>query len=325
MVVVAGHREIPAGELAADLDRLAARVNYLQAHVLSPGATAVPTRFPSGSPAPATEPVHALDAAEPVQGTWLPATDLLAADGPLVRLLGPDRVRRFAIDRRVAASSFFQGAALRVLGTGIGLWLSTGRAPDVAAEATAYTLQVDLPAALGLVASEHADGYAAPKPAEGLVVRVAERFEWFVERAFAGHLEPLARAVRRQVRIGERLLWGNAAAAVAAVVLDLERTASPDDRPALREEARRLVSHLPQRLDSLGTWLDVPAPAVYGTVAAASGTVAAGVRMRTFWVRRTCCLWYLEDPERRMCDTCNLLPSEERYARLARHAARRDA
>ena len=42
-----------------------------------------------------------------------------------------------------------------------------------------------------------------------------------------------------------------------------------------------------------------------------------------FWARRTCCLWYLEDPERRLCDTCNLLPEEERRDRLVRQLARR--
>lgn len=252
-------------------------------------------------------------------GRWVPATAFLEPDGILGELLGPDRTGRFARDRRVAASSFFQGAALRVLGTGVGLWLLTGRFPDVSAARTAYALEVDLPARLALVAEPAPAGPPAPPTTGPLGVptggpAVARHLTdpdpaRFSARAFAGHLDPLAGAVRGTVRIGEQTLWGNAAAAVAGVVLDLVRTFPPADRLTRLAAARDLLDALPHGLGRLGEWTDV----------------GDGVRRDLFWVRRTCCLWYLEDPERRLCDTCNLLAPDERRARLVGQLARRAA
>ena len=93
------------------------------------------------------------------------------------------------------------------------------------------------------------------------------------------------------------------------MILDLVRTFPPAERPARLAAARDLLDALPHRLARHGEWTDV----------------ADGDRRDLFWVRRTCCLWYLEDPERRLCDTCNLLPEHERRERLVRQLARRAA
>jgi hypothetical protein len=66
---------------------------------------------------------------------------------------------------------------------------------------------------------------------------------------------------------------------------------------------------MPHELSGTGDWTDVE----------------VGTHTETFWTRRTCCLWYLEDPGRSLCDTCNLLSPDERRLRLLRQATRRAA
>jgi hypothetical protein len=271
---------IPGRRLAGELADLAARVPYLQATALGADEAA------AGSGG----------------GNWVSATAFHEPGGVLATLLGPERRGRLCHDRRVAASSFFQGAALRVLGTGVGLWLMIGRFPDVAAASTAYALEVDLPARLALV------GETAPGGRTGSSRHLtSSQQEWFADRAFAAHLDPLADAVRREVRIGEHTLWGNAAAALAGVVLDVVRSSPAGAQDRRLAAARQLLEGLPHRPARYGDWADIADGADHGV----------------FWTRRTCCLWYLEDPERRLCDTCNLLSERERRARLVAQLARR--
>jgi hypothetical protein len=270
---------IPRRRLAGELADLAARVPYLQATALGADEAA------AGSGG----------------GNWVPATAFHEPGGVLATLLGPERRGRFCHDRRVAASSFFQGAALRVLGTGVGLWLTIGRFPDVAAASTAYGLEVDLPARLALVGETAPDGTGSSRHL------TSSQEEWFADRAFAAHLDPLAEAVRREVRIGEHTLWGNAAAALAGVVLDVVRSSPAGAQDRRLAAARHLLEGLPHRPTRYGDWTEI----------------ADGADRGVFWTRRTCCLWYLEDPERRLCDTCNLLSEGERRDRLVVQLARR--
>jgi hypothetical protein len=233
---------------------------------------------------------HMRTVVAPVGPAWSASEQLLADGGRLAELLGPMRAGRFAADARVAASSFFQGYALRVLGTGVGTWLLFGRVPDLSIANTAITLEFDLPAQLGLRRA-----HAVRDPLGHLVDEVVHV-----------HLERAAGAVRRNVRVGRPLLMGNAGSAIAGVVRDVERAVPAHDRARVRRAAAELFDRLPEPIGGAGQWVEI----------------GDGGRAQRFWSRRNCCLWFLEDPDRRLCDACSLRSVEDRHERFAALARR---
>jgi ferric iron reductase protein FhuF len=219
----------------------------------------------------------------------VPATALAAADGPLAALLAVDRTGQMVQDRRVLASSFFQGLAVRVLGVAAGVWLMTGRLPDVRAERTSIRLQFGLPAAISFEAP------TTRSTDEG------DLFGWFAEAAFPGHLEPVAARLKAILPLGARMLWGNAAAALVHAGLSVEQAGAASGGRSVD----RLVAALPHRLSAMGA-VDLARVDDAGSA---------------FWSRTNCCLWFLEDPAREVCNSCSLLPPDERRRRVAAAAA----
>lgn len=197
-------------------------------------------------------------------------------------------------DRRVLASSLFQGLAVRVLGTAAGLWLVTGRLPDASAGNTSIALQFGLPAAISFreptfVGSGGLD--VVPTGDEDA------SFQWFAERAFAGHLEPVAARLKSLLPLGSRMLWGNAAAALVNAGLSVSQSGATTGGRSID----RLLAAMPHDLARMGS-VDV---------------ARAGDAASAFWSRTNCCLWFLEDPARDVCNSCSLLPPDERRRRVA--------
>ena len=240
---------------------------------------------------------------------WIPCASLVAPDGVLADLLDEDRTQRWVQDLPVAASVFFQGQATRVLGVGVGLWLIAGTVPDVALDATAITLQFELPARLGFTRVARAGLLGAPAVDVELVDDAAV-LEWFVDRAFTHHLDPLADAITARVPIGRRLLWGNAAAALANAGHSVEAASPPEQRAQIAAATDRFVAAMPHDLAGLGHRFTP-------TVGAGLGGGAS-----SFWERDACCLWFREDPHGAVCDSCSLLTVDDRRARLTAAAAR---
>lgn len=123
-----------------------------------------------------------------------------------------DHARRLGTtERRVAASIFFQGFAARIVSPLLGVVAARG-------------VCLDLPAATmtwGVDESLWID-VTDPRPVGGGdLARETHR------QAVDGHLRPLIRAVRAEVGVSERLLWGNAASALAGAVRMLERGPYP--------------------------------------------------------------------------------------------------
>ena len=139
-------------------------------------------------------------------------------------MFAEDRAGQMVQDRRVLASSLFQGLAVRVLGTAAGLWLTTGRLPDVSAANTSVTMQFGLPAAI----SFREPTFAGPGGLD--IGDEAARFSWFAERAFVGHLEPVAARLKALLPLGSRMLWGNAAAALVNAGLSVEKAGAATRR-----------------------------------------------------------------------------------------------
>jgi hypothetical protein len=198
---------------------------------------------------------------------WFEAADLLDPDGPLVEVLGEDRSGRGARDRRVAASSFFQGHAVHVLGRATRHWLRGDGLPDVAAGNLRVQLVHDLP----MQARLHEERLHAGPPGELL--------QWFCRRAFVEHLDPLASTITRLVPgVGDEVLWAGAAASVAAV-------GAEDGRPSVRSFTS-FFDRLPHHLVARGRFESTDGGP-------------------TSWIRGTCCLWHLEDADGARCRSCD--------------------
>ncbi len=147
-------------------------------------------------------------------------------------------------------------------------------------------------AALGSVLPElHPDRAHWRQPPEGLIefwlpgpgtTRATPDLAGALHRAvLVDHLTPLSQAVRAVAPVAERLLWGNAASALAGAVRVLQ-VQRPDAAPRAAWLARELLARAPLA----GT----------ATVAPAG---AAGLAFR----RTTCCLYY-RLPRAGLCGDC---------------------
>lgn len=136
-------------------------------------------------------------AAEGADPTWRPMRYLYTDPQPLIdRIAHVGRV--LGSDRRVAASIAFQGLAARVLSAPFATVAVHGVLPDLTADALHWR-----PSATGPWPLWCAD--PAPRDPADLATLLVD-----------GHLTPLVDAVRAQVSISERVLWGSVASSVAS-------------------------------------------------------------------------------------------------------------
>jgi ferric iron reductase protein FhuF len=104
-----------------------------------------------------------------------------------------------------------------------------------------------------------------------------------VDRLFAGHLDPVAAALRARHRIGARLVWGDAAAAVASC---LGAVAGADGAPdGIDARLVAATAALPHGVPALGTWTEP----------------------HRRYRRQTCCLWWKTTASQgALCEDCSL-------------------
>jgi hypothetical protein len=164
--------------------------------------------------------------------------------------------------RWIGASILFQGWAARLTSIYAGSVILTGAVPDLSAARLRYRAPTAGPVdllAIPLVATD---------PGPGWQLLTGE------------HLDPLARAIRRQVRIGQHLLRGNLASALAGSLMVLARQGhGPLDRLI------GLAWAQPAELGRYGHWRVTP----------------DGPR----YARTTCC-GYMQLAGRRRCGDCAL-------------------
>jgi len=199
-----------------------------------------------------------------------PAAD--PADWQSVRLLYGDKLSRGPLDGgqdhldallasvraalggcevRVAASLFFQGYASRLLSPPLACLAANGCIPRLTADRLRWRHPEDQMIELGLTAD---GGWA------GSDRRLIEQL---VAASFEEHLQPLADALRRRVRISAGLLTGNAASALVSGLALLAGRLGPD--------WRSLAAHA------------LAQPALRG-----GGSLGG----ESAFVRRSCCLYY---------------------------------
>lgn len=247
-----------------------ALVNRLEHLAMTAGVTA-----PRADPAAVTSALRWAAEFGPFFVLELPPAGRRPGDAPLVNLyrsagraelaeLVDHQARRLrGTERRVAVSLLFQGIAARLWSVLIGC-APAGVVPDLDPghlhwwRASPLGLRTDRPAGwLTTDAEEHAE--------------LAER------TVVQANLRPLATALRRDVRIAEGLLWGNAASALAGAV----QVAGGGART--RTLAVALLNRAPLR----GTTTTVP------------GDGPLTIR------RRSCCLYY-RVPGGGLCADCAL-------------------
>jgi hypothetical protein len=134
---------------------------------------------------------------------WRPVTAVIADGAELAQIIDGIAARLGAAPQWIAASVFYQGWAARLTSIYAGSVVLGGAVPDLAASSLQYRQPASGPVEL----------LAEP------VTAVDSSAGW--RRLRADHLDPLAHAVRRRVRIGRHLLLGNLASALAGSIVML--------------------------------------------------------------------------------------------------------
>ncbi|GEL16795.1 hypothetical protein PA7_06320 [Pseudonocardia asaccharolytica DSM 44247 = NBRC 16224] len=215
---------------------------------------------------------HPAERADP---TWRPMADLYADPEPLRARIAHVRRMLDGADDRIAASIAFQGLAARVLSAPLAVVVVHGVLPLLTARSLHWRVSVTGPWPLWV-----ADPAAGPLPDEP-----AATAEAFTALVVEEHLAPLVAAVRAQVPISERLLWGNAASSVAA-----GKRLIGSARPGAAVRAARITDRVLQRGPFAGSGERLPPspPDVEWT-----------------FRRRSCCLYY-RLPGGGICGDCVL-------------------
>lgn len=218
--------------------------------------------------------------AAPLDDGWIAAADLVAGGPSLADLMATTGAERGAHDAQVAASLFAQAYAFRVGGVPLAAYALGLPVPSTEVAYTAIKIVRSRPAAVA---------YLDPAPREPDAVRLAREF-------LGGHLTELIAAIRTEVVVGERLLWGNVAASCAVAFRAVEGE-SPDDRAEIRSRADEFFAASSDWLAGLGQFV----------------TIGGRAKQGWFWERTNCCLWY-QASGGSMCDDCSLHDPEVRTA-----------
>lgn len=216
----------------------------------------------------------------PADEGWLRCAELCAGGPSLRGLIAETGEGRGTSDPDVAASLFAQAYAFRVGAIPLAAYALELPSPNCAPEVTAISIARHRPSAIAFT-----DGEVTIRDAIALA------------DALGDHLDRFHTAVRGEVTVGERLLWGNAASSFARVFRAIE--SAPDvDSARVRSRAEELFAAAGERFAGLGTF----------------ATVTVDDRDGWFWTRTSCCLWY-QASGGSMCDDCSLIKPDELHDR----------
>lgn len=207
-------------------------------------------------------PYFALHSDDGSRAGWRPVTGVIADGAELAQIIDGIAAQLGAAPQWIAASVFYQGWAARLTSIYAGSIVLGGAIPDLAATSLRYWQPPSGPVELLAVPLTAVDTGAG----------------W--RRLLGGHLDPLADAVRRRVRIGRQLLLGNLASALAGSIVMLAN--------AGYGQLEDLISQAwaqPAELTRYGRW----------------HTATDGLR----YVRTTCC-GYDQLPRASRCGDCSL-------------------
>jgi hypothetical protein len=235
------------------------------------------------------------DARAVEDGLWLSCQDLVT-DGAWLgqviegtgRAIGTD-------DPVVAASIFVQGYAYRVATLAVACLAVGGVIPGSEPGAMAVGLGRGRVSKVAYLEPTVFDLFEGHPPAEALGEPSAA--DWaltlLLEQVVELHLRPLIALTREQVRIGERLLWGDVAASASTAFRTMEGSLGRWVAPL----GERFFELAPPELQGLGSFLSIESNGKRGW----------------YWERTNCCLFYQIDGHAK-CSDCSLTPAAERRA-----------
>lgn len=228
-------------------------------------------------------------------GLWLSCHDLVADPAVLGRVIRGTGRAIGTDDEVVAASIFIQGYAYRVATMALACLTAGGVVPGSGSEAMAVSLGRGRVAKVAYLDPTVFDILDNHSPANTLMeTSSADRALTLVlEQVIEDHLRPLIATTRRQIRIGQRLLWGNVAASVSTAFRTMEGCLGPWVIPF----GERFFKLAPPELQGLGRFLLIEAQGQRGW----------------FWERTNCCLFY-QIAGHAKCSDCSLAPADERHA-----------
>jgi hypothetical protein len=238
---------------------------------------------------------HVADIEEVEDGLWISCQELVADPtglGTVIRGTG----RAIGTDDQViAASIFIQGYAYRVATMAVACLTAGGMVPGSSYEAMAVGLGRGRVSKVAYLDPTVFDMVGNRPPADALVeASTTDRALTLVlEQVVEEHLRPLIAATRQQVRVGERLLWGNVAASVSTAFRTMEGCLGP----WVVRLGKRFFELAPPELRGLGTFL----------------LIESQDRRGWFWERTNCCLFYQIEGHAK-CSDCSLIPAGERRA-----------
>ncbi|HVB92110.1 MAG TPA: IucA/IucC family C-terminal-domain containing protein [Acidimicrobiales bacterium] len=266
--------------LAETLGRVGDLLSYLKA-VIGPVECAVPM----------TAPVE--------DGIWLACGDLIENADWLGRVFEGTGRAIGTDDQVVAASIFIQGYAYRLLALAVASFTVGGIVPGSAPTSMAIGLgrgraskvAYCYPTVFELVNGRNLSVALLDQPT------VDQALMLLLDEVVEGHLRPLIATTRRQLRVGDRLLWGNVAASASTAFRTMEGCLGPWVIPL----GHRFFELGPSDLKGLGSFLLIEDDAKHGW----------------FWERTNCCL-FDRIPGHARCADCSLTPFPERRSAYAR-------
>jgi hypothetical protein len=228
-------------------------------------------------------------------GLWLSCQDLVADPAGLGTVIRGTGRAIGTDDQAVAASIFIQGYAYRVATMAVACLTAGGLVPGSGSEVMAVGLGRGRVSKVAYLDPTVFDILGNAPPADTLIEpSTADRALTVVlEQVVENHLRPLISATRDAVRVGERLLWGNAAASVATAFRTMEGCLGPWVVPL----GERFFELAPPELHGLGTFL----------------LLQSKDRRGWFWERTNCCLFY-QIAGHAKCSDCSLTAADERRA-----------
>lgn len=183
---------------------------------------------------------------------------------------------RGASSERVAASILTQIYANRIVGVGIGCWVTARIVPLLAPNEVLLRFDGARPVRTALRSAR----VAARRPGDSALATLGEQL-------FPGHLAGVVAGVAARSGLSARRLWGNVATSCATAFVLLHRSAKPSQRAAIRADALAFFDQRGWPIHGLIDW------------------AAAGDDAPLDYRRRTCCLYRLI-PDEAPCTTCSL-------------------
>lgn len=241
------------------------RVSYLQCTAIDSAS------LNSGSLDCATLDSDHDEAGKGEQG-WLRVGDLMNHPERLESLIRSTGRARGADNPQVAASLYVQSLVFRVASVATASWALGLPSPCLDPNHLAFRVTQDRPGELGVLCTD-----VTRHDAHTLAVAL-----------FDGLVSPLVQCVRERIRVGQRMLFGDAASSIASVFRAVQSTGPRGDL-VVRDRAVTLFSA--HSRFQYGAWTTIDADSVFGWC----------------WDRSNCCLWFRSaEGDGRYCDDCSM-------------------